>query len=80
MTGLLATGNPARVLDVLETDGGWLTPEGIQLCLPHEVLPNTLKRALWNLRTRGYIHQRTIQLGRPDVGGFIESRSEWKVT
>ena len=79
MSGLSTTGNPARVLDVLETDGGWLTCEGIQLCLQQQVLPNTLKRALWNLRQRGYIHQRTIQLARPDVGGFIESRSEWKV-
>jgi hypothetical protein len=54
-------GNPALIFDVLETDGGWLTIEGIALALP-SMKRVTLERALFRLRDRGLVVSRRMLL------------------
>ena len=71
MTGLRDTDNLARALDVLQTDGGWLTAQGIHLYLT-DVRPQTLQRALWKLHHKGHIHHRIVDLTQR------ETRCEWK--
>ena len=64
------TGTPALVLDILATDGGWLTGEGVALLLP-DVKPGTVATALWRLFKAGLVEQRSIE-----AEPF--SRSEWR--
>jgi predicted transcriptional regulator len=84
-----STGTPVRILDVLETDGGWLTAEGIALML--NVSLGTVSRALWRLRSTGEVEHRTVplaaKLGRPATtysgngcSSRLDQRSEWRFT
>lgn len=88
-------GIPARMLDLLETDGGWLTVHGLAHEL--EANPESVERALWRLRLKGLVECRRIELlgslprRRPDgeagfrvhdfgeAGHGAEYRTEWRV-
>ena len=87
MKSMHAHGLPVRVLDVLETDGSWLTTAGVTLMLPN-VNVKSVEKALFRLRLRGLVahrvvlmaglHRRTAKpLDGSGIGG-VETRSEWK--
>jgi hypothetical protein len=59
--GLNPYGGPASVLDVLVTDGGWLTPDGIGLVLP-SMSERHVKRTLQRLRDQGFVESRQVAL------------------
>jgi hypothetical protein len=82
-----ANGIPARVLDVLETDGSWLTTAGVTLMLSG-ANQKSVEKALFRLLTRGLVDHRVVQMAglcrqsaKPFDGsriGGVETRSEWK--
>jgi hypothetical protein len=84
---MLANGLPVRVLDVLETDGSWLTTAGVTLMLP-DAHQESVEKALFRLRRRGLVDHRVVQMAglprqsaKPFDGsriGGVETRSEWK--
>jgi predicted transcriptional regulator len=86
MRRLHTNGIPARTLDFLETDGGWLTVDGIAHSLG--VRPESLSRALWRLHQRGLVEYRQVALagdpsGRPtaylsSLWSRVETRTEWR--
>lgn len=57
---------PDQIVDLLQIDGGWLTPDGIALDL--RANPETVQRALFRLRKRGEVKSRP-------VGGYLEWRA-----
>jgi hypothetical protein len=59
--GLVTDGGPARILDVLVTDGGWLTPDGIGMLLP-DITPETIYTTLFRLRRRSLVVSRRVLL------------------
>ena len=63
---------PARILDLLETDGGWLTVEGMSLYLG--VTTETVQKALERLRNSGFVIMRELPLAGFDI------RYEWRMT
>lgn len=88
--GMNSRGYPARVLDALETDGGWLTVDGIQLVVGGRT--DTLRRALERLKHRGMVERRLVEMAHADPGtgdgpfrgrgqgsvNTIDKRSEWR--
>jgi predicted transcriptional regulator len=85
---LTSTGLPARILDVLETDGGWLTTEGVALQVGGR--DDSVQRALYRLHDRGLVESRRFRLaqvsGRPSrtysgngLGSWFDWRTEWRV-
>lgn len=75
------SGHPARLLDHLETDGGWLTSESLALLIGAS--KDSVDRALWRLKERGLIEKRSVGLAsaRLDFGGRsaqLETRGEWR--
>ena len=81
-------GLPARIIDVLETDSGWLTTEGIALQLGWGNEPS-VRRALERLVSRGIVEHRQVQLAGhlnpPALSysgsgvGVVDRRAEWRV-
>lgn len=81
-------GYPARVLDILETDAGWLTEGGITAALPVKPGEGTVKTVLLRLERRGLVERRVVQLasqGAPAPGVYgssyasrVEQRIEWR--
>lgn len=65
---------PARIVDYLFLDSGWLTAEGIALVLIAK--PESVKRSLLRLRGMGFVESRQVGLAT-GVRGHIESRVEW---
>lgn len=63
---------PARILDLLETDRGWLTVDGI--CLHLGVTGETAQKALERLRNSGFVAMREFPLAGYDI------RYEWRMT
>lgn len=57
------------ILDLLETDGGWLTTSGIAMRL--EVNERSLDRRLARLRENGLVRSRYVPLSG------LEGRTEW---
>lgn len=51
-----ATGLPARVLEQLVLDGGWLTTDGVCLLVPGN--PRSVQRALHRLHRLGLVETR----------------------
>lgn len=87
MKGMHVNGIPARTLDVLETDGGWLTADGLSVALDAG-LP-AVERALWRLRQRALVEYRSVPLAlmRPKSGDYsgnkrgatkLDTRGEWR--
>lgn len=87
MKSMHAHGLPVRVLDVLETDGSWLTTAGVTLMLAGVNL-KSVEKALFRLRMRGLVDHRVVQMAglcrqsaKPFDGsriGGVETRSEWR--
>lgn len=50
---------PERIVDLLETDGGWLTIQGIATDLRTKT--ETVQRALFRLRRAGRVRARQIR-------------------
>lgn len=69
-----ARGLPARSLDLLETDGGWLTTAGVALELGAAY--ESADRALSRLRDRGLVESRVVEL----AGSFRYQQAQHKVT
>lgn len=74
-----------RIRDILETDGGWLTTEGVVAALPDEYKPESVYRTLHRLRTQGEAEVRETLLARSGnsrrVGGGdwgLDARKEWR--
>lgn len=79
---------PSRILDLLETDGGWLTVAGIAMEL--NANEESVDRALYRLRQRGQVQHRDVELARSGRtnhtaygsstgSGSAEHRREWSV-
>ena len=64
-------------LDVLETDGGWLTSDGIQLCIRNPIKEETLWSALYTLAKKGHVERRTVLLSN-NKGFRWDTRIEWR--
>lgn len=84
MKRFMPHGNPLRILDLLETDCGWLTAAGIADRLG--ISDDTAERALYRLREHGFVQSRDVELAA--VGGVtvdgrnkyrVETRREWSV-
>jgi len=60
----------ARALDVLETDGGWLTDHAIAAAVGCAL--ETVRRKLYLLKREGRVSLRTVRLSHGNA------RSEWK--
>lgn len=81
-------GIPIRLVDLLETDGGWLTLDYMAMKLDEK--EESVERALIRLRDRGLVETRSFELasrpsGRvPSVYGSgewnsaMDSRREWR--
>lgn len=72
-----------RVLDILSTDGGWLSKKAIQAQCGHKDM--TIDLAISNLRNLGAIESRIVELAayttnRPAGRGTsrIETYTEWR--
>lgn len=74
-------GLPARILDQLETDGGWLTVPGLACDL--DATPAAVRRALFRLRGKSLVESRSV-----DVRGWVDlysgrervqRRQEWRL-
>lgn len=66
-----------RVADALETDGGWLTVEGINLLLP-DLQTNQIRYALDKLQTSGRVEHRSMELAMSTPPRF-DWRREWRL-
>lgn len=85
---LLRDGIPARLMDLLETDGGWLTVDYLAMRL--DAKPESVESALTRLRDRGLVESRVEELASrestrvPTVyasgqwNAFTDSRREWR--
>ena len=80
MTGIRRGWLPDRILDILDSDGGWLTGEGVQLLMP-DARPEAVLRALWRLTEQNRIRHRSVELAFNNNPNStkLESRSEWRV-
>lgn len=86
--GLRENGLPVRILDVLETDGGWLTTDGIALQLGWENT-ESVYRALRRLLLKGLVEERLVHLAghlNPPTQtysgsgvGIMDTRAEWRL-
>lgn len=72
--GLSATGNPVRILDVLETDGGWSTTAYVAMLI--DASERTTDRALHRLRVRGLVESRVEEV--TNHKNHIRRRVEWR--
>jgi predicted transcriptional regulator len=82
-------GVSVRALDVLETDGGWLTTDGVVLLVGGS--RDTVRKALWRLAKAGLVESRQVQLAQRGGGreassysgngssGYLDVRTEWRV-
>jgi predicted ArsR family transcriptional regulator len=80
-------GIPARLVDVLETDGGWLTVDGLAHQLDAKF--ESVRRALERLAARGIVEHRSVPLAlmSPPAGSYrggsgprgLDIRSEWRL-
>lgn len=71
-------GIPDRVLDVLVTDGGWLTTQGVCL-LFDEKDEETVRTALGRLKRRGFVVSRPRENNETYYRGQIRPpENEWK--
>lgn len=77
-TGSRLERSPARILDALETDGGWLTADGIALLVPYS--GETISRNLFRLRKRGLVESRQVELAFKQLptGSGWDTRLEWR--
>lgn len=87
---LTRNGLPARVLDVLETDGGWLTTEGVALQVVGKL--DTVRHALYRLQRLGLVESRQVELAKRGGGktaqtysgnglsGYVDVRREWRAS
>ena len=66
-----------QVHDFLLLDGGWLTPEGIQLHFPEKTV-NQVRNALTRLVDRSAVQWRAVELALHGRGGAIDKRYEWR--
>ncbi len=64
---------PGQILDLLETDGGWWTPEAIADRL--ELAVDHTKRTMYRLRDKGEVRSR-----RRELNGVLKDPSEWSST
>jgi hypothetical protein len=72
--GPRAESTPTRILDILETDGGWLHTDWIYDAFP-QVPDKTISRALFRLRDKGLIESRPT----PGVTqGWRQPPNEWR--
>jgi len=83
-------GTPARLLDVLETDGGWLTIAGLAMRV--DAQERSVDRALWRLHAKGCVDYRVVEMATGHAGprapskwslhqphtAWVERRSEWR--
>lgn len=72
-------GIPARLLDYMTADGGWLSQE--ILCDEVAGQPTSIRRALFYLRAQGEVESRTLEIditGRPQPG-YLRWTTEWRV-
>lgn len=60
---------PSKVYDTLETDGGWLTVEGIALMA--DMCTDSVNRMLFRMRKQGRVKSRVRLLNNRDT-------TEWK--
>lgn len=74
--GMQREGAPARILDLLETDRGWLTVAGIAHAL--DLAEYLVARSLWRLSVRGLVERRRVGLAAVHGAGHTESREEWR--
>lgn len=73
--GSLETNSLAsRVLDILETDGGWLSMAAIVDLIDGK--PDSIRRAVWRLHTRDKVELR--RLDAYAYGGCCRWRYEWR--
>ncbi len=66
--------------DILETDGGWLTSEGVAVA--GGLNPKSVNRSLYRWRKRGFVESRLIELSLNRSGtrpARIDTRTEWRV-
>lgn len=84
---LSSNGIPARLMDRLETDGGWLTLEYLAMVL--DANPDSVERALQRLFQRDLIEKRVIQLALASTPAgslrglgrglcVLDTRREWR--
>jgi DNA-binding MarR family transcriptional regulator len=69
--GVHTNGLPIRILDVLETEGGWETPEAITERL--KANRTAVDRALLRLEARGLIERRRVEL----AGSLVRQRNSY---
>jgi hypothetical protein len=67
----------SRIFDVLETDGGWLTAEGIGLELVGDIGAAQVADALYG-RLRNRVERRSVGLASSNGRGPNEARTEWR--
>lgn len=65
---MMKDGTPARLLEHLELDGGWLTMEGLLADLPH-LKRFTVERAVQRLKARGLVVSRMRLVNGETNGG-----------
>lgn len=75
---LTTTGRPGRpphtrdrILDVLETDGGWLTVAALEGRV--HISQSTLRKALWRMRRDGLL------VSRPTIPSGVDPTLEWSM-
>lgn len=59
MKGSAYRGGPSRVLDLLETDGGWLTADGLVACMGGSV--DAVEKSLRKLVRLGHVEVRNVE-------------------
>lgn len=64
------------VLDILETDGGWLTSHGI--AIDTGFTAKSVEHALFTQRKRGVVESRRVDLALR-ANGSPEFRTEWRL-
>lgn len=65
-----------RILDVLHTDGGWLSVSAIAMTIAAK--EDTVRRTLGRMRGRGWVESRYIPLGVTAGRRGTEGRLEWR--
>lgn len=84
---LATNGIPVRLMDLLETDGGWLTLDYMAMKLDER--EESVEKALVRLRDRGLVEDRMFELALecPPGGSFrggmrrrplLDVRREWR--
>jgi hypothetical protein len=67
-----------RIVDVLESDGGWLTVQGINLVLP-DMVEESIIYCLRTLARDGTVERRQIGLAGSVGPVGYEIRNEWRI-